>query len=496
MEKVPTWRIVLDVRIEKFNEVYLRIKCETSIAKELSEFFKFEVPNARFMPSVRNRMWSGYIHLFSPATGKIYVGLFPYVKKFCEEQGYEVEVVENEFYGWPDVDHNVPKSQIKQFVNRISKGIDVRNYQIEAIQHIINSDRGIILSPTGSGKSFIIYALVRYYVDKFDNDKILIIVPTTSLVEQMFTDFSDYGWFPEHHCHKLYAGLNKETDREVVISTWQSIYQMPKSWFKQFGAAIVDECHLAKAKSLTGIMQKLHDCKYRIGTTGTLDGAEIHQLVLEGLFGRCEQVTTTSELIESKHLSNLHIRCLVLEHPKEKRQRRPYDTELDFLSLDEARNSFIAKLVNYETGNTLVLCRYITQLDKIIDNLNDSNRPIYKVFGKTPVDDREEIRRLVEEGENVIVIASYGVFSTGINIKRLHNIVFGSPYKSQIKVLQSIGRGLRVADDKQQLNVFDIIDDLSYNGKDNYTLKHFGERINIYNEQGFDYDIIPVKLKR
>ena len=282
MEKVPTWRIVLDVRIEKFNEVYLRIKCETSIAKELSEFFKFEVPNARFMPSVRNRMWSGYIHLFSPATGKIYVGLFPYVKKFCEEQGYEVEVVENEFYGWPDVDHNVPKSQIKRFVNRISKGINVRNYQIEAIQHIINSDRGIILSPTGSGKSFIIYALVRYYVDKFDNDKILIIVPTTSLVEQMFTDFSDYGWFPEHHCHKLYAGLNKETDREVVISTWQSIYQMPKSWFKQFGAAIVDECHLAKAKSLTGIMQKLHDCKYRIGTTGTLDGAEIHQLVLEG----------------------------------------------------------------------------------------------------------------------------------------------------------------------------------------------------------------------
>ena len=243
-------------------------------------------------------------------------------------------------------------------------------------------------------------------------------------------------------------------------------------------------------------MTKLSDCKFRVGTTGTLDGIEVHQLVLEGLFAKCEQVTTTSKLIEDNHLSNLHIRCLVLKHPKHKRIPRSYDLELDLLALDESRNKFIAKLVDYEEGNTLVLCRYISQLDNIIDLLSNSNKEIYKVYGKTPTEDRENIRYLAEHGENVIIIASYGVFSTGINIKRLHNIVFGSPYKSQIKVLQSIGRGLRTAEDKKQLNVFDIIDDLSYNGRDNYTLKHFKERINLYNKEEFDYDIIPVKLHK
>ena len=489
----------MEVRIEKFNEVYLRIKCEASIAKELSEFFKFEVPNARFMPSVRNRMWSGYIYLFTPATGKIYVGLFSYVKKFCEKQGYNVEVVENKFYGWPNVDHNVPTSQIKRFVNRISKGIKVRAYQIDAIQYIINSDRGLILSPTGSGKSFIIYALSRYYVDKFDDKKILIIVPTTSLVEQMYTDFADYGWFPEKHCHRLYAGLNKQTEKEVVISTWQSIYKMPKSYFSQFGAVFVDECHLAKAKSLTGIMTKLHDCKYRIGTTGTLDGTEIHRLVLEGLFGIHEQITTTSKLIEEKHLANLHINCLVLKHPKENRIRMDYQQEMEYISTYRQRNLYISKLAVSLEGNTLVLAQYIKKqlvplCSLIVERCED--RAIHLIYGATPTEDREEVRELVEKENDAIIVASYGTFSLGVNIKRLHNIIFASPYKSQIKVLQSIGRGLRTADDKTELKVFDISDDLSYNGKENYTLKHFGERINIYNEQGFDYDIIPITLKR
>ena len=489
----------MEVRIEKFNEVYLRIKCEASIAKELSEFFKFEVPNARFMPSVRNRMWSGYIYLFTPATGKIYVGLFSYVKKFCEKQGYNVEVVENKFYGWPNVDHNVPTSQIKRFVNRISKGIKVRAYQIDAIQYIINSDRGLILSPTGSGKSFIIYALSRYYVDKFDDKKILIIVPTTSLVEQMYTDFADYGWFPEKHCHRLYAGLNKQTEKEVVISTWQSIYKMPKSYFSQFGAVFVDECHLAKAKSLTGIMTKLHDCKYRIGTTGTLDGTEIHRLVLEGLFGIHEQITTTSKLIEEKHLANLHINCLVLKHPKENRIRMDYQQEMEYISTYKQRNLYISKLAVSLEGNTLVLAQYIKKqlvplCSLIVERCED--RAIHLIYGATPTEDREEVRELVEKENDAIIVASYGTFSLGVNIKRLHNIIFASPYKSQIKVLQSIGRGLRTADDKTELKVFDISDDLSYNGKENYTLKHFGERINIYNEQGFDYDIIPITLKR
>ena len=287
----------MDVTVSKFNEVYIRIKCEPSVARELSEFFTFEVPNAKFMPSVRNRLWDGKIRLFSPGTGKIYYGLLPYVQRFIKEQGYALK------YDSDFLKRNLDKSITTKFVRSLQrKKFKARDYQIDAIHNILESDRGLILSPTGSGKSFIIYALTRYYIEKLDHKKILIVVPTTSLVEQMYSDFADYGWFPDEHCHKLYAGSDKNTSKDVVNSTWQSIYKLDKKYFSQFGAVFVDECHLAKAKSITGIMTKLHDCRYRIGTTGTLDGMEVHKLVLEGLFAKCNQITTTAQLVREKYL--------------------------------------------------------------------------------------------------------------------------------------------------------------------------------------------------
>lgn len=487
----------MSVQIEKFNEAYIRIKCEPSTAQEISEFFTFEVPGAKFMPTVRNRLWDGRVRLFSPGTGKIYYGLLPYVQKFLKDQGYQVELTD-------DFDNEkVDPKFTYQFVRSIEKGkFRARDYQLKAIHNIIQNHRGLILSPTGSGKSFIIYALVRYFLHLFGHEKILIVVPTTSLVEQMYSDFADYGWFPDEHCHKLYAGSEKNTKKEVIISTWQSIYKLDKRYFNQFGAVFVDEAHLAKAKSLTGIMTKLHNCKHRIGLTGTLDGTEVHRLVLEGLFSVHEKVTTTSELIERKELSNIHIRVLVLEHTKRNKtlmKGKTYQQEMEYISTHLKRNLFIRNLVCDLKGNTLVLAQYIEKqlmpLCQMIEDYSDENRKIYLIHGATPTDDREEVRRLVEKNDNCIIVASYGTFSTGINIKRIHNIVFASPYKSQIKVLQSIGRGLRLSSDKEQLTLFDLADDIQYNNKVNYTLKHLTDRISIYNEQGFDYDIIPVKLK-
>jgi superfamily II DNA or RNA helicase len=317
----------------------------------------------------------------------------------------------------------------------------------------------------------------------------------------MYSDFADYGWFPDEHCHKLYAGKDKNTSKEVVISTWQSIYKLDKRYFSQFGAVFVDECHLAKAKSLTGIMTKLHDCKYRIGTTGTLDGTEVHRLVLEGLFNVHEQVTTTSKLIERKELSNLHIKCLVLEHDKRTRmlmKGKTYQQEMEFIATNQKRNKFISKLVADLEGNTLVLAQYIEKqlvplCEMIVELVDD--KEIYLIYGATPTDDREKIRGLVEKSEASIIVASYGTFSLGVNIKRIHNIVFASPYKSQIKVLQSIGRGLRTSSDKEVLKLLDISDNLVYNNKENYTIKHLQERIKIYAQEGFDYELIPVPFK-
>ena len=483
----------MEISVSKFNEVYIRIKCEPSVARELSEFFTFEVPNAKFMPSVRNRLWDGKIRLFSPGTGKIYFGLLPYVKEFLKEQGYKV-IYDSDFSK-----RNLDKSVTTKFVRSLQKKkFKARDYQIDAIHTILESHRGLILSPTGSGKSFIIYALTRYYVKKLEHKKVLIVVPTTNLVEQMYGDFADYGWFPDEHCHKLYAGSDKNTSKEVVISTWQSIYKLDKNYFSQFGAVFVDECHLAKAKSLTGIMTKLHDCKYRIGTTGTLDGSEIHQLVLEGLFATHKEVTTTSQLVKDKHLSNLHIKCLVLQHPKEQRRSRTYQEEMEYLATNRQRNLFISRLAASLDGNTLILAQYIEKQlvplsFKIVEKCE--GRSIHLIHGATPTEDREKARELVEKENDAIIVASYGVFSMGINIKRLHNIIFASPYKSQIKVLQSIGRGLRLAEDKTECNLFDIADDMSYNKNRNFTLKHLEERVKIYSKQEFDYDIVPIKLK-
>ena len=483
----------MEISVSKFNEVYLRIKCEPSVAKELSEFFTFEVPNAKFMPSVRNRLWDGKIRLFNAGTGKIYLGLLPYVKEFLKEQGYKA-IYDSDFSK-----RNLDKSITTKFVRSLQrKKFKARDYQIDAIHNILESNRGLILSPTGSGKSFIIYALTRYYVKKLEHKKVLIVVPTTNLVEQMYSDFADYGWFPDEHCHKLYAGADKNTSKEVVISTWQSIYKLDKKYFSQFGTVFVDECHLAKAKSLTGIMIKLHDCKYRIGTTGTLDGSEIHQLVLEGLFAKHKEITTTSQLVKDKHLSNLHIKCLVLQHPKENRGRKTYQEEMEYLATNRKRNLFISKLAATLDGNTLILAQYIEKqlvpLCLIIKELCE-DRTVHLIYGATPTEDREKVRELVEKEKDAIIVASYGVFSMGINIKRLHNIIFASPYKSQIKVLQSIGRGLRLAEDKTECNLFDIADDMSYNKNRNFTLKHLEERVKIYSKQEFDYEIVPVKLK-
>ena len=482
----------MEISVSKFNEVYIRIKCEPSVARELSEFFTFEVPNAKFMPSVRNRLWDGKIRLFSPGTGKIYFGLLPYVKEFLKEQGYKV-IYDSDFSK-----RNLDKSVTTKCVRSLQKKkFKARDYQIDAIHNILESNRGLIVSPTGSGKSFIIYALTRYYIEKLDHQKVLIIVPTTGLVEQMYGDFSDYGWFPDEHCHKLYAGSDKNTSKDVVISTWQSIYKLDKNYFSQFGAVFVDECHLAKAKSLTGIMTKMHDCKYRIGTTGTLDGSEIHQLVLEGLFDKHHIVTTTAKLIKRKFLSNLHIKCLLLNHTKENRFRRTYQEEMDYLSKSPARNNFICKLALTQDGNTLILAQYINQLQTLTLALKDhtKDRKVFFVYGATEAIERDNIRGIVEEEENAIIVASYGVFSMVINIKRLHNIIFGSPYKSQIKVLQSIGRGMRLTEDKTECNLFDIADDMSYNKRSNYTLKHLEESVRIYSSQEFDYEIVPIKLK-
>jgi superfamily II DNA or RNA helicase len=371
-----------------------------------------------------------------------------------------------------------------------------RKYQIEGVYDALKHNRKLLISPTASGKSLMIYSLVRYYTDK--REKILLVVPTTSLVEQMYKDFQDYGWDAESYCHRIYSGKEKTNESPVTITTWQSVHKLDRKFFVDYDVVIGDEAHLFKSKSLVSIMTKLEHAKYRYGFTGTLDGTQTHKWVLEGLFGPIYKVTRTDELMRQGHLSQLDIQCLVLKHPEQKFET--YEDELQYLISHEQRNKFITNLTLDLKGNSLVLYSRVETHGAILYDLINTNktgdRKVFFVHGGVDAEERELIREITEQEKNAIIVASYGTFSTGINIKNLHNIIFASPSKSRIRNLQSIGRVLRKGANKVKAILYDIADDCSYRSRKNYTLNHLIERIKIYNEENFNYEIITIQLKK
>ena len=485
-----------NVIISKANEVFLRINAEPHIQYELRDHFTFEVPNAKFMPQYRGRNWNGEIHLFDLRSKRIYVGLLDKLVQFCENHGYTYKFLDNEYYGSPfEVNEDISYEGVKDYMASICNH-SPRKYQIQGVYDALKHNRKLLISPTASGKSLMIYSLVRYYVAK--ERKILLVVPTTSLVEQMYKDFFDYGWDADSYCHRIYAGKEKKHDLPVTITTWQSVYKLPRSFFVDYDVVIGDEAHLFKSKSLISIMSKLECAKHRFGFTGTLDGTQTHKWVLEGLFGPSYKVTKTDELIKQGHLSQLDIQCLVLKHPPQKFE--VYNDEIEYLITHEQRNKFIKNLALDLKGNSLILYSRVEAHGAVLYDLINKNKKddqkVFFVHGGVDAESREQIREITENEKNAIIVASYGTFSTGINIRNLHNIIFASPSKSRIRNLQSIGRVLRKGANKVKAILYDIADDCTHNSRRNYTLNHFIERIKIYNEENFNYEIISIQLKR
>jgi superfamily II DNA or RNA helicase len=486
--------------VHKVNDVFLKIECEGGARQELADYFTFYVPGYKFMPAFKNKMWDGKIRLYDLRTHTLYIGLFDYVKKFAEERGYEVEI------NFSDPITKLNEEDVKTYVEKhLRLPFSPYDYQYQAVTHALRSKRCLLLSPTASGKSLIIYMLIRHYMNIVKGGRLLLIVPTTSLVEQMHSDFLQYSQvddsFGEHLMHRIYSGREKDTMAPIVITTWQSIYKLPKEWFADFKMVIGDEAHTFQAKSLTSIMEKLSNCPYRFGLTGTLDGTLTHRLVLEGVFGPVYQVTTTKALMDSDKLAKLDIKCLVMKYSDEECKSvkdKSYAEEIDFIIAHAKRNNFIKNLALDQSGNTLVLFNRVEKhgkpLFKLIREKAGDDRKVFYVSGETDVTDREAIRAITEKEKNAIIVASLGTFSTGINIKNLHNIIFASPSKSQIKVLQSIGRGLRKADDGRDTVLYDICDDLHWKAKKNFTLVHAGIRIQIYSKEQFNYKIHEVRL--
>lgn len=501
-----------DITIRKFDESYIVVDCDKSISYELSQFFTFEVPDARFTPAYRSGKWDGKIRLYGMSSRKIYAGLINHVELFAKQNGYSFE------NNLVPRGVNITRQEVLEFTRSLDyyahgSKIELRDYQIDSIYQSLSNDRLLLLSPTSSGKSAMIGGIVRWH-QKYHR-RTLILVPTVSLVTQMFNDLDDYfsnsGWRSSDNCHMIMAGKDKNTDKDIVISTWQSVYDLDEKFFNEFDCIICDEAHLAKSKSITGIMEKSKDVPYRIGCTGTLDGTETNKLVLIGLFGKVFQSISTKELMDNGDIAKLKINCIFLQYSdedknqvikydkvKKKRTCIDYPDEIDFLVNHERRNKFIRNLACSREESTLVLFNKIEHGKILYDIINTKvgqERSVFLVYGKTDVEVRDEIKKIVEKEPNAITIASYGVFSTGISVRNIFNVIYASPSKSRIRNLQSIGRGLRKLNGKDYCTLYDIADDLSWKKTQNHTLKHAVVRINIYNEQEFDYKMMRVDLK-
>jgi len=406
-----------DITVKKVNECTLKIWSDDhGILMEVNEYFTFFVEGYKFMPLFKNKCWDGKCRLYNGKTSTLPYGLLLELLKFATARQYSVELDR-------DISDRTPqdKSALIAYANSLtlmggSNRIEARDYQLDAYAHALREGRSLVISPTGSGKSLIIYMMIRWYLDNHD-DSILIVVPTTSLVEQLTKDFADYssaddGFDAGIDVHKIYSGKEKNNfDSRVVVTTWQSAITLPKGWFAKYGMVVGDEAHLFKAKSLNAIMSALVNASYRIGTTGTIDNSQCNELVLVGNFGPVHRVITTKELIDSNTLAALQIKCIVLNHAEELKKivsKLDYQAEINAIVSHAGRNAFITKLALGQKGNTLVLFNLVGKHGKpLYESIKAGaadGRQVFYVSGEVNATDRETIREITDKHNNQTVL--------------------------------------------------------------------------------------------
>ncbi len=494
-----------DINIDKFDETFIYIDVDNEgILYELNDHFSFYVKNYKHMPKYKLGIWDGKWRAFNVVSQMMHGGLIHELIRWALDNDYSLDID-------PDI-HLARKDDpgfcdVESLMESFNLPFKPYDYQIEAVETILKHRKRLVLSPTSSGKSFIIYSAIRALLAEIGRPqrRILLVVPTTSLVEQMVGDFAEYSenneFDAEKMCHKIYSGREKHNKCPVTVSTWQSIYKKGQKWFEHFDTVIVDEAHLASGDCITKLMEKCVNAEFRIGLTGTIEDAEVHEMTLTGLFGRIFETISTKELMDRGMVSKLKIKCILFDHDATTKQavsKLNYADEIDRIITDDKKNRFVADLALRCKGNTLILFNFVERhgipLYELVNSLNKQGKKVFLVHGDVSVDERERIRAYTEAHDNVIIIASYGTFSTGINIKNLQNVIFAHPFKSKIKILQSIGRVLRKCATSSKAVLFDLANDFRHKSKVNITMKHFKERLKLYDKSKFEYTIKVLKL--
>lgn len=574
----------MDIRIRFKDEVKCFLEVDRSIAYELKAKFSFYVDGYKFNPRYVHGGWDGTISLYNIKTSEFPVGLLPDLVKYAKESNYKIEIAQDDrgkFKPKIVYEEGWLANNWKRFLN-----FEPYDYQVSSIEAALKHNKSLILSPTGSGKSLIIWVVLRYLFEHTEGD-ILVTVPSVSLVEQLYANAEEYfhdGFDIDANVAKIYDGSPGETTghRRIIISTWQSMVNRPESYFKRFSSYLIDECHQADAKSITSIIDKMTHCTFRMGCTGTLNGKSLHEIQMKSLLGRVFKFVTTAELMERGELAMLNVDCLNLKYPLDDcklitKGATTYQQEIDFLIEHPKRNELLVKLAMKQEKNSLMLFNYVERhggvLMAMMSKVSSKHlKKVYYIHGKVKADEREQTRKILEQKDpfwvdiqfknnmlrlysatdvvlenkkvvkafelnnlskidimwlqdafknefnynektedihnNIssitkkigccILLASYGTLSTGINIKQLHTLILCHPLKAQIRLLQSIGRILRSAEGKGDVKLIDIVDDLSYmRGKkvqQNTVLKHFYERLKIYEAESFQYKILTLEL--
>ena len=509
------------INITKENESYLRvIGLSEHEHSRLAEDLAFYVPGYKFDSRFRSGQWDGKIRLLKKNSTLLYLGLLDTLKSLLQK--YSIPFTTSDQFC--DIGYSEDRiSSALKYLKLPEHIEEVFKHQIDFMKIALSTKKCIVVSPTGSGKSLCLYIYAKYLIENFlDADsKILLVVPSTSLVCQMQTDFESYDTYYntiKDKIHPIIGGLEKDDPtKQIYISTWQSIYDLPKEYFQKFKVLIVDEVHRAKAKSIVSITEKCTKSEWRLGCTGTTSGYKTHDIVLIGVIGKIHRVVKTSELIEQKILAPIKIFNFIFKYPLDAKllcRNLDYQKEKKWIISNKKRNLIIIEIISNLKQNTIVMFDFIEHGKFLFEELSKKllgKKKILYVDGSTKVEEREWIRGEMERDDSHILVASASIYSTGINIKRIHNIVLTSGGKSKIRILQSIGRGLRTHASKDRLNIIDIVDDLQISREDanefrlqsgigvstrqNFMLYHFKQRLGYYTDEGFDYANKEVLLK-
>jgi len=491
------------------NKQLLRVDDATSLELEqLNISLTKRIESWRFNPLVKKGVWDGYITYIKDDKW-IPAGLWKEVMDICKEYRFELKI-----NGISELfDRGINQESFQNWVDDFFEDSDItpRDYQVEAAYNILKFRKCLSELATSAGKTLISFLTVAYILEKQKAEKILFIVPNVSLVIQASEDFADYNYRNQVNIkiQQIYSGQKIRAGRNVVIGTYQSLIKKKAEYFDQFDAVIIDETHKAKSQSIKTILSKCKNADYRYGLSGTIPkSGTLDRLTLMAYTGPLITEVSANFLQTEGYIANCRVKVIEMDYATEGAKNafkemafNKYESkdvfkfEQNYVINSPGRLNFICNIISRVRGNSLVLFHRIEHGQKIYEKLRqESDKTIYYVDGGTDKDIREEYKKKMEAGDEVVIVASYGTFSTGISIKKIHNIFFTESFKSEVIIRQSIGRGLRQHESKDSVTIIDFVDDISSPDWDNYLIRHAKARQKIYREQKFKYDIKKVKF--